>query len=256
MVPVRRSDGSEAVLKIPVVDEENLAEATALFHYDGDGTVRLYEFDPDSGAMLLEYALPGAPLIPQGLDGLHGAHREGLPDNVERIDRACAMYRRPRRRDSPNCPDASRLAARWAVRLPARAQVLGTAVIPADLVSRLAELCAGPSTSDGPEGVVNRDTHLGNIVSAQCEPWLLIDPKPLRGERAFDAGFLLSIQVELLPDRATVSSMVARTADGLGVTPHRARGWAFIRAMDNAICAAEDSGPALARYLATARLLR
>lgn len=152
VAPVRRGDGTEAVLKVPAVDEENRAEATALFHCDGDGAVRLYEFDPDSGAMLLELADPGAPLVRQGLDGLHGAHQEGLPGNTDRIDLACALYRRLRRCPTaappgfPELPSAGRLAASWSVRLPMRAKALGEMVIPSDLVLRLI------ATPDGGHG--------------------------------------------------------------------------------------------------------
>jgi streptomycin 6-kinase len=40
------------------------------------------------------------------------------------------------------------------------------------------------------EVIVNWDLHLQNVLSAEREPWLLIDPKPLVGDPAFDAGHL------------------------------------------------------------------
>ena len=39
--------------------------------------------------------------------------------------------------------------------------------------------------------VVHQDFHGGNVLRAQREQWLVIDPKPLVGERAFDAASLL-----------------------------------------------------------------
>ena len=38
--------------------------------------------------------------------------------------------------------------------------------------------------------VVHQDFHGGNVLRAEREPWLAIDPKPLVGERAFDAASL------------------------------------------------------------------
>ena len=54
IVPVARSDGSKAVLKLQPVDDETGGEPAALQAWAGRGAVRLLEHDPDSGAMLLE----------------------------------------------------------------------------------------------------------------------------------------------------------------------------------------------------------
>jgi streptomycin 6-kinase len=39
--------------------------------------------------------------------------------------------------------------------------------------------------------LVNQDLHGGNILRAEREPWLVIDPKPLVGERELEASGLL-----------------------------------------------------------------
>ena len=41
------------------------------------------------------------------------------------------------------------------------------------------------SRSQGEQVLVNQDMHADNVVRAEREPWLLIDPKPLVGEREF-----------------------------------------------------------------------
>ncbi|MGA8112376.1 MAG: aminoglycoside phosphotransferase family protein, partial [Actinocatenispora sp.] len=58
VAPVRRAgrNGPDLVLKVPVRDDENYAEAAALRCYAGDGAVRLHEVDLDSGGLLLEAA--------------------------------------------------------------------------------------------------------------------------------------------------------------------------------------------------------
>ena len=39
--------------------------------------------------------------------------------------------------------------------------------------------------SQGEQVLVNQDLHGDNVIAAEREPWLLIDPKPLAGEREF-----------------------------------------------------------------------
>ena len=58
-----RADGTPTVLKIDLQDAETRSEPTALRAYDGDGAVRLREYDSASGAMLLEMARPGTALL-------------------------------------------------------------------------------------------------------------------------------------------------------------------------------------------------
>lgn len=239
---VRREDGRRAVLKVPMVDEENVAEATALYAYDGDGAVRLLEFDPGSGAMLLEWAFPGTELLTQpGFPSL-----EGRPENAPKVKTACELYRRLRR-PAPAVPDgfpvfpaATDLIDGLRTRLtdPAVAQHISPS-----LRTLAARWCDTLSEPDGPLLIVNRDTHLGNIVAAEREPWLLIDPKPCVGEASFDAGFLLMIQVQSNPTSEHADTVIAATAAALDVDPERARGWALVRTVEELTWAVEDDDP-------------
>ncbi|WP_067826776.1 aminoglycoside phosphotransferase family protein [Nocardia inohanensis] len=257
VAPVRRGDGSVAVLKIPVVDPENLGEAAALHCYDGDGAVRLFEFDPESHAMLLEWARPGTELLYQpGFPSL-----EGLPEHIGKVERACALYKRLRRAPGafpeglPPLPAAVGMVDEWVEMFSAPEPAVAQ-VIPERLRERALERCAELATPQGPLLVVNRDTHLGNIVAPEREPWLLIDPKGYLGEAAFDAGFLVMIQVQSAPEPAHAAAVVARTAAGLEIDPDRARAWAFLRAMEEIAWAVEDEEPEELRlHLAVASAL-
>jgi streptomycin 6-kinase len=91
------------------------------------------------------------------------------------------------------------------------------------------------------------DLHAGNVLRAQREPWLVIDPKPFIGDRAYDATqHLFNCGLRLLDaPRDTIS----RFADLLELDADRVRLWMFARA------AAEprevwDESVALARVLA------
>ncbi|WP_067569648.1 aminoglycoside phosphotransferase family protein [Nocardia acidivorans] len=257
VAPVRRADGSVAVLKIPVIDPENLGEAAGLYCYRGDGAVRLYEFDSASNSLLLEWARPGTPLLVQpGFPSL-----EGRPENIGRVERACALYRRLRREpvgvpaDFPPLPEAAGMVAEWVAMFTTPKPHIAQ-VIPPALLDRAAEWCERLAVPDGPLLVVNRDTHLGNIVAAEREPWLLIDPKAYLGEAAFDAGFLVMIQVQSDPNPEHAAAVADRTAAALGVSVERARGWAFMRAMEEIAWSVEDDQPDdLRLHLAVAHAL-
>ncbi|MGI5216909.1 aminoglycoside phosphotransferase family protein [Nocardia sp. CA-290969] len=254
VAPVRRGDGSVAVLKIAVPDEENAGEATGMHCYQGDGAARLYDFDPATGALLLEWARPGTPLIAQPRIPL-----EGKPENAGKIQLACALYRRLRRPPTdipagyPALPLVADIVSGWQRRLSSPEL---TGYLPAAVTARARELCAWLTVPDGPLLIVNRDTHLGNIVAAEREPWLLIDPKSFLGEAAFDAGFLIMKQVETQPDPVPANRALAATADGLELDRERAHAWAYLRAIEEIDWSIEDDRPADAdRYRAVVAAL-
>ena len=65
--------------------------------------------------------------------------------------------------------------------------------------------------------LVNPDLHGANILAAEREPWLVIDPKPLVGERELEASGLLR-------NADDVSRWLDALA-GLGFDRERARAW-------------------------------
>jgi len=226
-----RTDGSPAVLKLPFVDDENRAEADALRLYGGDGAVRLLDHDPACGALLLERLVPGTPLL-------------DLPDRLQALDIACGLLRRLRRPPpkAHRFPLLRDLAAAWA---------RDFATIGREPFGQAAARARELGAWSGEEVVVNRDAHLGNMLSAGREPWLLIDPKPVVGDPAFDGAFLLLRNLD-----APMLDPVERIARSLAVDADHLRGWALLRAVDN-IRWATDIGDAAAAasYAAAARRL-
>ncbi|HYY76004.1 MAG TPA: aminoglycoside phosphotransferase family protein [Gaiellaceae bacterium] len=58
------------------------------------------------------------------------------------------------------------------------------------LDATLDALRALPGTQ-GEQVMVNQDLHADNVLAAEREPWLAIDPKPLVGEREFGIAGLV-----------------------------------------------------------------
>jgi streptomycin 6-kinase len=72
------------------------------------------------------------------------------------------------------------------------------------------------------------DLHAGNVLQAQREPWLVIDPKPFIGDPAYDATqHLFNTPARLGSD---AHGTMRRFADLLEVDPERVRLWMFARA--------------------------
>jgi streptomycin 6-kinase len=103
------------------------------------------------------------------------------------------------------------------------------------------------SSSD--EVVLATDLHAGNVLRAQREPWLAIDPKPFVGDRAYDATqhlFNCRERMQTAP-RATIR----RVADLLEVDAERVRLWMFARAAAEPRDTWNDDSIAVARALAS-----
>jgi streptomycin 6-kinase len=71
------------------------------------------------------------------------------------------------------------------------------------------------------------DLHAGNVLQAQRQPWLVIDPKPFVGDPAYDATqHLFNCRPRL---QAQPLDVMGRFADLLQVDGERLRKWVFAR---------------------------
>jgi streptomycin 6-kinase len=167
------TDGAQVVLKVQFPHRESEHEAAALAHWGGDGAVGLCEHDPAIHALLIERCLPGWPL-----------------SEVERdaaLDVFAGLLRRLWNPASTPFITLANEAARWAIDLPASWERAGRPFEPSLLDTTLEVLHTLPGTQ-GEQVLVNQDLHAGNVLRATRQPWLVIDPKPLVGEREFSVA--------------------------------------------------------------------
>ena len=243
VAPAERRNGQQVVLKVSFVDEETRHEADALSVWNGNGAVLVLEADPGRGGILLERAKPGT---------LLGDH----PDRDHAISIACRLLHRLWQPLADPHPFLSvrDLALRWGRELPDRFDNLSQ---PFDetLLTRATDLCEELSRSTDEPVLANRDFHLWNILAAQREPWLLIDPKPLVGERAFDCGHFLRSLLPDWPDRPLVEGMIHRLASDLDLDSERVRAWGLVRSVEDALWGLEAGGSDVEWDLRCARLL-
>ena len=242
VAPAERADGTRVVLKVSFIDEETRHEADALALWDGQGAVRLLDAEPQRGALLLEQLQPGTSLVDH-------------PDLEAAVSIACGVLRRLWRPLPAGHPFAlvRDLARRWTRELPEAWERLGQP-FERSLVDEAVARCAEFAKA-GELVLVNRDFHLGNVLAAEREPWLAIDPKPLAGERAFDTGHLLRSSLDQRPDQVAVDHLIGQLAAELDVDAGRVRAWALVRSVDDALWGLEAGGTDFAWDVACARLL-
>ena len=80
--------------------------------------------------------------------------------------------------------------------------------------------------SQGEQVLLHQDLHAGNVLAAEREPWLVIDPKPLVGEREFGLAPIIR-SFELGHSRTEVLRRLDFLSAELGLDRERARGWAI-----------------------------
>lgn len=250
VAPVRRADGSPAVLKAGVPGDEFRASIAFLRFCEGHGAVRLLEADPTACVMLMEQAFPGQPLA-----------------QVEDDDVATAIGADVMREFWRPAPATHPFptVARW---LEAFAHVRalhagGSGPFPPGMLER-AETLGDELVATAPhERLMHGDLHHDNIVSAQREPWLVIDPKGLVGDPGYETGPFMNNPYGRMETWAEPARHLARRADilaeRLSYPRERIVAWGFTQAVLSAAWHVEDAsdryGPAIARAEALATLL-
>jgi streptomycin 6-kinase len=89
------------------------------------------------------------------------------------------------------------------------------------------------------------DLHHYNILSAERQPWLAIDPKGIVGEPAYETGALIRNPVPQILSAPNLDRILARRihqlSDELGYDRQRVYGWAVAQAVLSAWWTYEDT---------------
>ncbi len=227
VAPAVQEDGAEVVLKLGVPGDDHLREVETLRSCGGSGAVRLLKSDTAAGAMMLERLMPGT-------------HLGDLPDREDAISIAANVMRRfwrPAPSEHP-FPVVSEYegALKW---LQRQLDVPGP--LPKPLIER-AEAMLRELLEDNNEPVVlHADLHPWNILSAEREPWLAIDPKGVVGDAAYELGpFVYSLQLPREQPARVLARRLDRLTEELGFERERTRNAILPRA----VLAAWPEGPA------------
>jgi streptomycin 6-kinase len=211
VAPATRRDGTQAVLKLGMPHMEGRDEIPGLRFWNGDPTVRLLDSDSRLNALLLERCEPGTSLraLPHGEQDVVLA---GLLRRLWRSPPADHEFR-----------SLSVMIRYWVKEtLAARAKWQDAGLVRAGLSAFETLLDTALENV-----LLATDLHAGNVLRAQREPWLVIDPKPFVGDRAYDATqHIFNCKARTL---AAPRDTIQRIADLLEVDGERVRFWTFAR---------------------------
>jgi streptomycin 6-kinase len=181
--------------------------------------VRLLASVPDYFELLLERAQPGHDLWT-------------VPDDGARLDIAAELMRRLWRPVTAETVRSVGSTARaWADTTERR---LVTSEVPwvTGPIERGIDLLRSLPRDASERTLVHGDFHPGNILAAEREPWLAIDPKPLVGDPAFEPIQLLTQRAGRLteptsPDEA--ARRITAIAERSGLDADRIAQWGIAR---------------------------
>jgi|TARA_Y100000310_G_scaffold286082_1_gene309965 streptomycin 6-kinase len=206
-----RHDGTQAVLKLGLPHREARHEIDGLAFWDGDPTVYLLERDVELNAMLLECCDPGTTL-------------RTLPE--EEQDEVIAGLL-PRLWRAPPLPAAFRPLSEMITCWSDESRQQADNWPDRDLAEEGLRIYQELSDSATEQVLLATDLHAGNVLKAQREPWLVIDPKPFYGDPTYDATqHLLNCRDRLRDDP---HGTIDRFSGLLGIDRERVRLWTFAR---------------------------
>ncbi len=233
VAPALRADGTEAMVKVGLTDEFP-SQPEALRHFGGCGMVQLLAYDEQNAAMLMERLRPGISL-------------RAVEKDEAAISAAAEVMRKiwkplpPEHFPFPTVADWGRGFARLRRQYNGGSGPFPPAIF--DRAEKLyAELCASMATPV----LLHGDLHQDNILAAEREAWLAVDPKGVIGEPVYETGALLR---NFWPDILSVANpkaLMARRIDQLAAElsfeRERIYDWAFAQAVLSVIWSIEDTG--------------
>jgi len=227
--PAAGPGGEDMVLKVAFRfggAQEERDEAAGLRCWRANGVVRLHAdcASESESVLLLERCLPGTPLGQVLTEPEQDVVVAGLLRRLWAQPHSGCAFR-----------PLTQMCAAWAdefeaayAALPAGADRLDPGLARAGI----ALFRSLPETA-GPPVLLCTDLHAENILAAQREPWLVIDPKPYAGDPAYDVlQHMLNCDGRLGADPAALADRMAGLA---GLEAERVRLWLFARAVQESI---------------------
>jgi streptomycin 6-kinase len=215
VAPACAATGDRLVLKIGWVHPEARCEADGLRFWAGNGVVFLHAAQQhgDTDALLLERCEPGSQLA-------------DLPE-PDQDPVFCGILARlwrepPAGHQFPLLTDMCR---EWADTFEVEDAADPVPLDPGIVRAGLELFRQLPASADR-ELLLATDLHAQNILAAQREPWLAIDPKPHVGDPTYDVLQYLINSERLVADPV---GLAGRLADALAVDLDRLLLWLFAR---------------------------
>ncbi len=224
VLPVHCEDGKRGALKVSWVDDETRLESVALRTWGGHGAVSVLRTDERAGAMLLERLDERRVLLDVPIQ--------------EALDTAADLLRELRVPAPAGLRSVGDIAARWGTEFLEDWRRLGKPC-PEKLVSSAVDVCAELAVLASEPSLLHGDFHYANILGRDKDAWAAIDPKPLKGDPAYEVVPLLRNRWSEVrggdETNATVRQRVERFARRAELEPITVCWWCLVRSVDDAM---------------------
>jgi streptomycin 6-kinase len=219
VAPARDGAGQDVVLKVGWPHPEARHEADGLRTWGGAGAVRLYRAEELAQAtvLLLERCQPGTQL-------------RTMPPAEHDLVIAELLRRLWMSPPSGHCfRPLSDMCDYWADRYERRSPSERSG-LEAPLAKKGIRLLRELPRDSGEAVLLHTDLHAGNVLVAERERWLAIDPKPYVGDPAYDVT--QHIFNGVFVESADAAALASRMAGLLDLELHRILLWLFARAVE------------------------
>jgi streptomycin 6-kinase len=238
VAPCVCADGTNAVLKIGYNEKDSVifSEAKFLTVLDGRGAVKLLRFDKNCCALLLERLIPG-----ENLAKLCKTNDEKATlIAIDVMRKICQQP--PKNHDFPTLEN-------WINKLQTAAETKFAPRLVAKALNNFEEL------SDASEQnlLLHGDLHHENILSAERESFLAIDPKGVVGDIGYEIAVFMNNQRRIMRSRQDLRQIIARRIEqfsqSFAIEPRKLRKWAFVQAVLSAWWVFEDTKTSSAKWI-------
>jgi streptomycin 6-kinase len=223
VAPATDPAGRELVLKVGGWHDEAAHEADGLRAWQGRGAVLLHDahVGEQTSALLLARCRPGAALAEAVPEPGQDVVVAGLLQKLWITPPAGHPFR-----------PLQEMCQAWAAEFTDRLAATPGACDPG-LARAAVDLLRTSPPSAGRDVLLVTDLHAGNVLSAQREPWLVVDPKPYVGDPAYDpVQHLLNCDQRLPADPL---GLAHRMADLLDLDRDRVTWWLLARCVQESL---------------------
>jgi len=192
----RQNNEQNIIVKFCLPGDEADNEIDALNAMSSDGIVQLIDYDKKQGVLLLEECLPGNTLA--SVDDEHKATRI-IANIIKKIQK-------PKADDHcfPSTHD-------WFKRLESKVEL--PSGFQSSHLDKAKNIAMALHQNMGEPVLLHGDLHHFNILSAQRQPWLAIDPKGVIGPPEYECGAFLRNPIPEIASKPDLKPILASRVD-------------------------------------------
>lgn len=231
VAPVTGNNGSQAVIKIGLPqDKEFQSEIEALKIFNGDGITKLLKADKEKAVILIEQVVPGTPL--------------STIENDEKATKIIASVMKKLWKPLPVNHHFITISQWTRALYGYHLQYNHNLPIPLDLVEKAKRLFYELIKTSETPVLIHADLHHDNILSSSRNDWLVIDPKGIVAEPAYETSAMIRNPYKKISKMKNVEKLLKTRikilSEELNINPERIRKWCLAQTILSGVWTSEN----------------